>query len=122
MQSHHTEFEAARSDLAWARQSFADYNDKWAAIQACYSVFHAARALLLAKGYRGRNRNHLKGALLAFYVDDGALEREIVDDFDKAMRLRETADSRCDFTRQGAIAALERAERFLAKAEELLAA
>lgn len=60
--------------------------------------------------------------MLAFYVNDGLLERSFVDDFDKAMRLRETADSRCDFSRQRAVGALERAERFLARAEEMIAA
>ena len=46
------EFDAAHKDLEWARRSLEERNEKWATIQAYYSIFHAARALLFAKGYR----------------------------------------------------------------------
>jgi len=115
-----SELEAAHKDLEWARRSLDDRNEKWATIQAYYSIFHAARALLFAKGYREKSHFCLKAAIQALYVDHGTLEQEFVDDFDTTMLLRETADYRSDFSRDGATSALQSAERFLARAEELL--
>ncbi len=114
------ELDAAHKDFDWARRSLEERNEKWATIQAYYSIFHAARALLFAKGYREKSHFCLKAAIQALYVDTGVLEQEFVDDFDTTMLLRETADYRSDFSREGATSALESAERFLAKAEELL--
>jgi uncharacterized protein (UPF0332 family) len=115
-----SESAAARSDLESARRSLADGNEKWATIQSYYAIFHAARALLFAKGYREKSHFCLKAAIQALYVDTGILEQRFVDDFDATMLLRETADYRSDFSRDGAEAALHGAERFLARAEELL--
>jgi uncharacterized protein (UPF0332 family) len=116
------ELEAARSDLESARRSLDKHDEKWATIQAYYSIFHAARALLFAKGYREKSHFCLKAAIQALYVDTGILEQEFVDDFDTTMLLRETADYRSDFSRDGAASALQSAERFLARAAELLKA
>jgi uncharacterized protein (UPF0332 family) len=114
------ELEAARSDLESARHSLDKHNEKWATIQAYYSIFHAARALLFAKGYREKSHFCLKAAIQALYVDAGILEQEFVDDFDTTMLLRETADYRSGFSREGATSALQSAERFLTRAAELL--
>lgn len=40
------EFGVGQRDLESAKRSFEDNNFKWAIIQAYYSIFHAARALL----------------------------------------------------------------------------
>ena len=114
------ELDAARKDLEWARHSLEEQNEKWATIQAYYSIFHAARALLLARGFREKSHFCLKAAVQSLYVDQGILAQEFVDDFDTTMLLRETADYRSDFSRDGATSALRSAERFLAKAEGLL--
>ena len=114
------ELEAARKDLEWARRSLEDHNEKWATIQAYYSIFHAARALLFAKGFREKSHFCLKAAIQTLYVDEGILGQAFVDDFDTTMLLRETADYRSDFSRQGAASALQSAERFLAEAGRLL--
>ena len=117
-----SELDAARNDLEWAQGSLDEHNEKWATIQAYYSIFHSARALLYAKGYREKSHFCLKAAIQTLYVETGILEQVFVDDFDTTMLLRETADYRSDFSREGAASALGNAERFLARATELLGA
>lgn len=114
------ELKAARNDLASARRSLEEDDDKWATIQAYYCIFHAARALLFHKGYREKSHFCLKAAIQVLYVDDGILEQEYLDDFDTTMLLRETADYKSDFSRDGSEAAIRSAESFLRRAEELL--
>lgn len=114
------ELKAARSDLASARRSLKEDDDKWATIQAYYCIFHAARALLFAKGYREKSHFCLKAAIQVLYVDEGILDQEYVDDFDTTMLLRETADYKSDFSRDGSEAAIGSAENFLRRTEELL--
>lgn len=114
------EMRAAGKDLEWAKASLADGNPKWATIQAYYAIFHAARALLFAKGYREKSHNCLKVAIQALYVDEGLLGQGFVDDFDTTMLLRETADYRSDFSAEGAKSAIESAERFLAETAQIL--
>ena len=43
-----------------------------------------------------------------------------MESFRNSMRLRETADYRSDFSEEGALSAIERAEKMLKKAEEIL--
>ena len=57
------ELDAARKDLEWAQHSLVERNEKWATIQAYYAIFHAARALLFAKGYREKSHFCLKAAI-----------------------------------------------------------
>lgn len=118
------ELKSAEKDLIRARRTFDDFFDeldyKWATIQAYYSIFHAAWALLFAKGYREKSHFCLKTAIQALYVDEGMLDQSFVDDFDTTMLLRETADYKSDFSKEGAEAALENAEMFLAKTKEIL--
>jgi len=118
------ELNAATRDLKRARRTYDEFLDdldyKWATIQAYYSMFHAARALLIKKGYREKSHYCLKVAMQELYADEGILDQSLVDDFDTTMLLRETADYKSDFSKEGAQAALENAEVFLAKAKEIL--
>ncbi|MDD3926587.1 MAG: HEPN domain-containing protein [bacterium] len=116
-----SELEAARGDLAWASQSFEVNNYKWSTVQAYYSMFHAARALLFAKGYREKSHFCLKTAIQALYVDEGLMDSKYISDFDTTMLLRETADYRSDYSPESAKVAIENAESFLAKTEDILA-
>ena len=43
------EFESAEYDLERARNSLDEGDFKWAAVQSYYSMFHAAKALVLKK-------------------------------------------------------------------------
>ncbi len=114
------ELSAARADLETARKTF-EVDFKWATIQAYYSMFHAARAMLFSKGYREKSHACLKAAIKALCVDTGELETDYLADFDATMLLRETADYKNDFSKEGAEASIECATKFLKKAEEILA-
>lgn len=59
-------------------------------------------------------------ALQALLVDRGALDPDLVESFRNSMRLRETADYRSDFSEEGALLVVERAERLIKRAEEIL--
>lgn len=115
-----SEIAAAEADLETVRKTFADSNYKWATIQAYYAIFHAARGLLFAKGYREKSHYCLKAAIQTLYVDVRIMDQQHVDDFDTTMLLRETADYKADFSKDGAEIALKNAEKFLTKTEEIL--
>ena len=114
------EFESAKADLVRAEKTFADADYKWATIQAYYSMFHAARALLHHKGFREKSHACLKYAIEALYVDSGILEIEYLSDFDTTMLLRETADYKSDFSKEGAETSIDCARRFIKRAEEII--
>lgn len=114
------EFEDAKNDLERAKRTFKDSDYKWATIQAYYTMFHAARALLFAKGYREKSHFCLKAAIQALYADQGTLDPRFVKEFDTTMLLRETADYKRDFSKEGAEIALQNAERFLAEVNRIL--
>lgn len=114
------EFQDARNDFERAKKTFSDLDYKWATIQAYYAMFHAARALLFAKGYREKSHFCLKAAIQALYVDQGILDPQFVKEFDTTMLLRETADYKSDFSREGAEVAIQNAERFLAETNRIL--
>ena len=46
------ELKAAGIDLMTAEDSLSRGHVKWASVQAYYSMFHSAKALVLSKGYR----------------------------------------------------------------------
>jgi len=87
-----SELETAKEDLEETQLTFSQSRYKWATIQAYYSMFHSARALLFAKGYREKSHICLKFAIQALYVDEGLLDKKYVKDFDTTMLLRETAE------------------------------
>ncbi|MBE0479969.1 MAG: HEPN domain-containing protein [Dehalococcoidia bacterium] len=110
----------ARSDLADARAGFDNERYKWSTIQAYYSIFHAARALVYSRGYREKSHYCLAVALRALYVEESLLEIQFVRDFMNAMSLREAADYESSFSMDGAKAVIASAGRFLEKAAAIL--
>jgi uncharacterized protein (UPF0332 family) len=60
-------------------------------------------------------------ALQELFVDMGKLEPDLAGAFHNSMRLRETADYRSDFSEEGALLVIERAEELLKRAGEILA-
>jgi len=112
------EIEGAKSDLETARKSLYDGNFKWTTIQGYYSIFHAARALLYSKGFREKSHYALLIAVQELFSDD--LECSLIQGFEDAMNLRQTADYGLTFSEEGAIDVIETAENFLLKANELL--
>src|SRR3990172_8615072 len=103
------ELSSAASDLKSAKDSFDEEDYKWATIQAYYSMFHAARALIYSKGYREKSHYYLLVALQALFAEKGLIEEDLTKDFHTAMILREGAES-----------SIESANEFLKKAEEIL--
>lgn len=112
------EIEGARSDLETAKKSFSDRIFKWATIQGYYSIFHAARALLYSKGFREKSHYALLVAVQELFSDK--LERSLIQGFEDAMNLRQTADYGLTFSEEGAIDVMKTAEKFLLKAHEIL--
>jgi uncharacterized protein (UPF0332 family) len=112
------EIEGAKSDLETARKSLQDGNFKWAIIQGYYSIFHAARALLYSKGFREKSHYALLIAVQELFRDE--LESSLVQGFEDAMNLRQTADYGLTFSKEGAINVIETAENFLLKTKEIL--
>lgn len=114
------EIAVAQSDLADAKAGYEEARYKWSTIQAYYAMFHAARALIYAEGYREKSHYCLAIALKALFVDDGKLEAQSARDFLNAMNLREEADYNAEFSQAGAKAVIAAAGKFIEKAMGIL--
>jgi len=112
------EIEGAKSDLETARKSLQDGNFKWAIIQGYYSIFHAARALVYIKGFREKSHYALLVAIQELFRDE--FESSLIQGFEDAMNLRQTADYGLTFSEEGALDVVKTADRFLLKAKEIL--
>jgi len=86
------ELAGAETDLSSARISLSAENHKWAAVQAYYSMFHAAKALIYRKGYREKSHQCLGVALKALYADENLMGEKHCDRFRDCMALRHDAD------------------------------
>jgi uncharacterized protein (UPF0332 family) len=113
------ELREAESDLIVARESLHSQDGKWATIQAYYSVFHSARALLYAKGYNERGHRALLAALRALYSKE--VPSELLDGFEDAIGLREAADYGSVYSEEGAGTVTETAQGFLEVTRKLVA-
>ena len=114
------ELRAAEDDLSEAKDRLKNKKYKYATITAYYSMFHCARAFIYSKGYREKSHYYLLVALQALFVDKGLLEERLAKDFHSAMVLRESADYHSEFSREGAIASINSATKFLQRAETIL--
>jgi uncharacterized protein (UPF0332 family) len=88
--------------LESAKKSFEDENYKWATIQAYYAIFHAVRALVYKSGYREESHAAMKTAFKELYIDNGTVPRKVYSVLERGMDLRETADYRETYTKDGA--------------------
>lgn len=113
------ELAAASEDLTEARRTLAAGGYKWATVQAYYSMFHSARALLYSRGYRERSHRCLVTGLRALFVTTRELELEFVEGLEAGKRLRENADYYSRFSGAGASRAVELAGAFLARAQRM---
>jgi len=112
------ELSGSRSDLVTARASHKAGDYKWATVQAYYSVFHAARALLYNKGFRERSHRGLLKALAELYPRNAL--SDMLEAFEESMNLREAADYGLVYSEQGAEGALEDAHAFLQRSKVIL--
>ena len=114
------ELDSAKSDLKTAQDSIKQENYKWATIQAYYSMFHTARALIYSKGYREKSHYCLIVALKTLFVAEKLLDVRLVEAMQTAKTLRENADYASEFSKSSAETLVEKAQLFLKKAEEIL--
>lgn len=112
------ELDGARKDLEAAKKSLKTGDHKWATIQAYYSIFHAARALLFSKGFRERSHRGLLSALHLLYPAKAI--GIMLEDFSEAMRLREEADYGLIYSEESAKVVIDDAESFLEEAAKIL--
>ena len=96
------EFSIAGRDLDSAQKSIEDGNYKWATVQAYYAIFHAIRALLYKAGYREESHAALKVALKEIYIMPGLLPEHVYQVLERGMDLREMADYKDSFSKNGA--------------------
>lgn len=114
------ELGSAASDLKFANDSFKDKNYKWTTIQAYYSMFHSARALIYSKGYRERSHYCLNIAIRELFVADGKLSVTLVEALQLGKSLRENADYYSEFSKEAANQMVENAQQFLDCAKNLV--
>jgi uncharacterized protein (UPF0332 family) len=114
------EIKLAEDDLKRGKATFAEGDYKWATVQAYYSMFHSARALLYFKNYREKSHACLIEAMRVFYVQGEKLSLAIIEAMGEAKRLREDADYYGDFSESLAKDLLEKAEEFLEEAKKIL--
>ena len=112
------ELEASKNDLGAARKSRDEEDYKWATVQARYSIFHAAKALLYSKGFREKSHRGLLAALRQLYPRE--IPGSMLDDFREAMELRESADYGLVWSDESATNVLDTAETFLHKVKSIL--
>lgn len=114
------EIEGAKYDLMRAEENYHEEDYKWSSVQAYYSMFHAAKALVLRKGYREKSHYCLLIAFKELYVRTKELDPECADNFEMVMDLRHEADYALIYDEDSARLAIGNAERFLEKARALL--
>ena len=114
------ELDSANDDLAASKDSLPRGNYKWATIQTYYSMFHIARALIYAKKYRENSHYCLVVALEHLYVERGVLEKGFVENLMIGKEMRESADYRSSFSREGAENLIKAAEDFRDSAGKLV--
>lgn len=110
----------AEGDLAEAQEGLTRKKWKWSTIQAYYSMFHTARALLYAKGFREHHHRCLRIAISHLYVSEDTAFHALVSDFQLAKMMRENADYADDFSENGANKLVSSAERFLKIVRKIL--
>ncbi|MBL7132336.1 MAG: HEPN domain-containing protein [Candidatus Omnitrophica bacterium] len=114
------ELKTAKEDLQDAKDVFGLGKIKLATVSAYYAIFHASRALLYKKKLREKSHIQLALAIKAFYVDEGWLPQEYYDNFIQAIDLREMADYKGKYSKQGAERNIQAAEEAIKLAEKLL--
>ena len=114
------ELKAAKEDLKEARRTYGLKSYKWATVQSYYAIFHASRALLYAKKYREKSHIHLGLAIKALYIDKNILPDTYYEDFVSASSLRELADYKSKFSKEGAERNIKAAEKAIEEAGRIL--
>ncbi len=113
------ELKTAEADLAQAKESLGRRNYKWATIQAYYSMFHSARALLYHKNYKEKSHYCLIIALRTLYAETKQLPVSFIEALQRAKELREDADYYDEWSGISAQELLTKTEEFLERAKKI---
>jgi len=114
------EISSAEYDLERSKESMKNKDYKWASVQAYYSMFHAAKALVLKKGYREKSHYCLIVAIKELYVKDKTMSEEFADTLELCLHLRHDADYGLIYDQESAETAIRYAQQFLSKTKQLL--
>jgi len=114
------ELKVAEADLSAAKKGLEGEQWKWCTIQAYYSMFHAARALLYSEGYREKSHYCLRIAVEALFVSTGKISEKFIDGLQTAKQMRENADYEENFSEVGARKLVTLAEEFIKEADQIL--
>ena len=114
------EMENAKYDLSKPEESLLSEDFKWSSVQAYYSMFHSAKALVLKKGYREKSHLCLLVALKELYIKPGDLDQDIADDFEMCMNVRHEADYGMVYKKESADLSIEAAQNLYGLATEIL--
>ncbi len=114
------ELVSAGDDLEEARLSLSGRRFKWATIQAYYSMFHAARALLYSRGYRERSHYCVMVGIEHLFAEEGLLDMKWARALRNAMSMREDADYSSEFSEDGAKTTVKNADGFLKEAKRII--
>jgi uncharacterized protein (UPF0332 family) len=106
------ELRLAEYDLLRSKSTLSNEDDKWAAVQAYYAMFHAARALLFAVGLKERSHSAVQAALEEL-SKNGIIESISKVNFAAAREAREDSDYRGKFSKATAESTVENADDFL---------
>ena len=115
------ELEESGKDFRDSQESLRSGKYKWCIIQAYYSMFHSARAVVFSAGYKER-RHFAIAVVLEQLVRDGKLESSFAGDFKSAMFTREEADYDASYSREKAEQMLDMAQEFNERMRDLLSA
>jgi len=116
------EVEVAEEELSSAYLLFENKKYRDAISRAYYSMFHAARALLLMKDVIPRKHSGVVSMFGLHFVKEGIVDEVYGKALTKAFELRTKADYNVFYSpsREEAEEILEDAEKFLEKAKEIL--
>lgn len=114
------EIESAEEDMKAAENSLEQNMFKWATVQAYYTIFHSAKALVLNKGYVEKSHSCLFIALKTMYVDTGILEKTHLNRFRDCMNLREDADYGAIYSEKSSKIAVSWAKEMLEVSRKLI--
>ncbi|EKE21673.1 MAG: HEPN protein [uncultured bacterium] len=114
------ELRLASEDLKMSAKSFKEKNFRWSIVQAYYSMFHSARALLYYKKYREKSHFCLIESIRTLFCETGKLDVMLVESLIEAKNLREEADYYGDFSEINCKKLVKKAEIFLEEAKRLL--
>ncbi|MCD6547591.1 MAG: HEPN domain-containing protein [Nanoarchaeota archaeon] len=115
------ELKEAKYDLNSAKEDFEKEDWKWATDKAYYSMFHAARALLICKGYK-EIKSHvcvIEG-IRELFVKTGELDIKFLDYIEQGKKRREDAIYESNYSQHIAETYIEVAEDFIKEVKRLI--